>query len=171
MAVVVDALTRAQLRRQLGAVPVLYAMLEILQVREIVNRYCPSEAQVDQGAVAVVLVLNRLMAPRPLVHVADWVAQTVLTQTLGVSADKFNDDRLGRLLDALAAHQRDIWLEIVNVALVQFDIDLHFIFYDLTALVMQGEYPDSELVDYGFAHNTQWRKTHFDLTIGGIVAD
>ena len=87
LAVVVDALTRAQLRRQLGAVPVLYAMLEILQVREIVNRYCPSEAQVDQGAVALVLVLNRLMAPRPLVHVADWVAQTVLTQTLGVSAD------------------------------------------------------------------------------------
>lgn len=173
MAVVVDALTRAQLRRQLGAVPVLYAMLEILQVREIVNRYCPSEAQVDQGTVAMVLILNRLMAPRPLVHVADWVAQTVLTHaerptpapvepetwaTLGVSADKFNDDRLGRLLDALAAHQREIWLEIVNVALVQFDIDLHFIFYDLTALVMQGEYPDSALVDYGFAHNTPSNK-------------
>jgi transposase len=158
MAVVVDALTRAQLRRQLGAVPVLYAVLDILQVREIVNRFCPSEAQVDQGTVAMVLILNRLMAPRPLVRVADWVAQTVLTQTLGVSADKFNDDRLGRLLDALAAHQREIWLEIVNVALVQFDIDLHFIFYDLTALVMQGEYPDSELVDYGFAHNTPSNK-------------
>ena len=158
LAVVVDALTRAQLRRQLGAVPVLYALLEILQVREIVNRYCPSEAQVDQGTVAMVLILNRLMAPRPLVHVADWVAQTVLTQSLGVPADKFNDDRLGRTLDALAAHQREIWLEIVNVALVQFDIDLHFIFYDLTALVMQGEYPDSELVDYGFAHNTPSNK-------------
>ena len=158
MATVVDALTRAQLRRQLGAVPVLYAMLEILHVREIVNRYCPSAAQVDQGTVAVVLILNRLMAPRPLVHVADWVAQTVLTQTLGVPADKFNDDRLGRTLDALAAHQREIWLEIVNVALVQFDIDLHFIFYDLTALVMQGEYPDSKLVDYGFAHNTPSNK-------------
>ena len=158
MATVVDALTRAQLRRQLGAVPVLYAMLEILQVREIVNRYCPSAAQVDQGTVAVVLILNRLMAPRPLVHVADWVAQTVLTQMLGVPADKFNDDRLGRTLDALAAHQREIWLEIVNVALVQFDIDLHFIFYDLTALVMQGEYPDSKLVDYGFAHNTPSNK-------------
>jgi transposase len=158
LATVVDALTRAQLRRQLGAVPVLYALLEILQVREIVNRYCPSEAPVDQGTVATVLVLNRLMAPRPLVHVADWVAQTVLTQTLGGSAAKFNDDRLGRLLDALATHQRAIWLEIVNVALVQFEIDLHFIFYDLTALVMQGEYPDSDLVDYGFAHNTPSNK-------------
>jgi transposase len=154
MAVIADALTRAQLRRQLGALPVLYALLEVLHVREIINRYCPSDAQVDHGAVAVVLILNRLMAPRALVRVADWVAQTVLTQTLGVSADKFNDDRLGRTLDAIASHEREIWLEIVNAALVQFDIDVSFIFYDLTAFVMQGEFKDSDKVDYGFAHNT-----------------
>jgi len=154
LAVIVDALTRSQLRRQLGALPVLYALLEVLHVREIINRYCPSEAQVDHGAVVVVLVLNRLMAPRALVRVADWVAQTVLTQTLGVSADKFNDDRLGRTLDALAPHAREIWLEIVHVALVQFDLDVSFIFYDLTAFVMQGEFKDSDKVDYGFAHNT-----------------
>lgn len=154
MAVIVDTLTRAQLRRQLGALPVLYALLEVLHVREIVNRYCPTEAQVDHGAVVVVLVLNRLMAPRALVRVADWVAQTVLTQTLGVSAEKFNDDRLGRTLDAMASHEREIWLDIVNAALVQFDLDVSFIFYDLTAFVMQGEFKDSDKVDYGFAHNT-----------------
>src|SRR4030042_2676280 len=87
MAVIVDTLTRAQLHRQLGALPVLLALLEVLHVREIVNRYCPSDAQVDHGAVVVVLVLNRLMAPRALVRVADWVAQTVLTQTLNIPAD------------------------------------------------------------------------------------
>lgn len=154
LAVMVDALTRAQLRRQLGALPVLYALLEVLHVREIVNRYCPRDAQVDHGAVAVVLVLNRLRAPRALVRVADWVAQTVLTQTLNIPAEKFNDDRLGRTLDALAAHLREIWLEIVNATLVQFDMDVSFIFYDLTAFVMQGEFKDSDKVDYGFAHNT-----------------
>jgi transposase len=154
LAMLVDALTRSQLRRQLGALPMLYALLEVLHVREIVNRYCPTEAQVDHGAVVVVLVLNRLMAPRALVRVADWVAQTVLTQTLGLPADKFNDDRLGRALDAIASHEREIWLEIVNVALLQFDVDVRFIFYDLTAFVMQGEFQDSDKVDYGFAHNT-----------------
>jgi hypothetical protein len=133
MAVIVDALTRAQLRRQLGALPVLYALLEVLHIREIINRYCPSDAQVDHGAVAVVLILNRLMAPRALVRVADWVTQTVLTQTLGVSAEKLNDDRLGRTLDAMALHEREIGLDIVNAALVQFDIDVSFIFYDRSA--------------------------------------
>ena len=89
------------------------------------------------------------------------MAQTVLAQTLGIPANRFNDDRLGRTLDALASHEREIWLEIVNAALMQFDIDVSFIFYDLTAHVMQGEFKDSDKVDYGFAHNTpstiQWR--------------
>lgn len=154
MATVVDWLTRTQLRRQLGALPVLYALLDLLQVREIINRYCPTRGDVDHGAVAIVLILNRLTAPRPLYKVADWLAQTVLVHTLGIPAAKFNDDRLGRTLDALAEHPREIWLDIVNQALLRFHLDLHFLFYDLTALVMQGTFEDSQLVDYGFAHNT-----------------
>ena len=46
----------------------------------------------------------------------------------------------------IAAHQRDIWLDIVSQALRRFDIDLRFLFYDLTALVLQGAYTDSQLV-------------------------
>ena len=105
---VVDWLTRAQLRRQLGALPVLSALLEILQVQSIINRYCPSAAEVAPGTVAVVLILNRLLAPRPLYKVADWLAHTVLVHTLGIPAAKFNDDRLARTLDLLSAHAREI---------------------------------------------------------------
>lgn len=154
MATVVDFLTRAQLRRKMGSLPILYGLLEIIQVRQIINRHCPSAAEVDHGTVALVLVLNRLTAPRALYKVADWVAKTVLVTVLGVPAAKFNDDRLGRTLDAIAAHKRDIWLDIVHQALRRFDINLRFLFYDLTAFVMQGAFKQSELVDYGFAHNT-----------------
>lgn len=165
LATIVDWLTRAQLRRQLGALPVLYRLLEILDVRRIINRHCPSAAQVDHGAMVVVLVLNRLMAPRPLYKVADWLSQTVLVSVLGIPAAKFNDDRLGRTLDAIAAHQRDIWLDIVSQALRRFDIDLRFLFYDLTALVAHGAYTDSALVDYGFAHNTPSGKQKVKLGV------
>jgi len=176
LAAVVDWLTRAQLRRQLGALPVLYRLLEILDVRRIINRYCASATQVDHGAVVVVLVLNRLMAPRPLYKIADWLGQTVLVTVLGIPAAKFNDDRLGRTLDALAVHQRDIWLDIVSQALRRFNIDLRFLFYDLTALVAQGAYSDSQLVDYGFAHNTPSGKQKVKLGAtasadGAIPAD
>jgi hypothetical protein len=158
LAMVVDLLTKAQLHRHLGALPVLYALLEVLQVRQIINRYCPTAAQVDHGTVAMVLILNRLMAPRPLYRVADWIARTVLVDRLGIPASKFNDDRLGRTLDAISEHTRDIWQDIVHHALVRFDIDLSLIFYDLTAFVVHGAYSESEYAKFGFAHNTPMNK-------------
>jgi transposase len=154
MAGIVDLLTQAQLRRHLGALPVLYELLNVLQMRQIINRHCPTAAEVDHGTVAMVLILNRLMAPRPLFQVADWVARTVLVSVLGIPASKFNDDRLARTLDAISEHTRDIWQDIVHHALVRFDIDLSIIFYDLTAFVVHGVYSESDYVKFGFAHNT-----------------
>jgi transposase len=161
MAQVVDLLTRSQLRRHLGALPVLYALLQVLQVREIINRHCPTSAQVDHGTVAMVLILNRLVAPRPLYRIADWMARTVLVYQLGVPAEKFNDDRLGRTLDAISGHSRDIWQDIVHRALVRADVDLSIIFYDLTAFALHGSYANSEHVDFGFAHNPPMDKRKF----------
>jgi transposase len=154
LAEVIQVLTRRCVARYLGALPVLWVLLERLRVRDIINRYCPTESQVDHGAVSVVMILNRLVAPRPLYQVMDWLASTVLSDYLGVPAAKFNDDRLGRTLDALASHAQAIWQDIVSQALLRYRIDLSVLFYDLTALVMTGDYADSELVDYGFAHNT-----------------
>ena len=136
LADLIGVLTRRCVGRYLGALPVLYALLERLQVRVIINRYCPTESPVDHGAVAVVLVLNRLIAPRPLYRVMDWLAGTVLSDYVGVPAAKFNDDRLGRTLDALAEHAQAIWQDIASQALLRYRIDLSVLFYDLTALVM-----------------------------------
>ena len=154
----VDLLTHAQLRRHLGSLPVLYTLLELLHVREIINRHCPTAAEVDHGTVALVMVLNRLAAPRALYRVADWLSRTVLVYSLDVAAEKFNDDRLGRTLDALSQHTRDLWQDVVHQALIQFEIDLSFIFYDLTAFVVHGAYKGSEYADFGFAHNTPMNK-------------
>lgn len=147
LAEVIQVLTRRYVVRYLGALPVLYLLLEQLQVRTLINRYCPTDSPVDHGAVALVLVLNRLIAPRPLYRVMDWLASTILSEYLGVAATKFNDDRLGRTLDALAQHAQAIWQDIASQALLRYQIDLSVLFYDLTALVMTGEYDDSELVD------------------------
>jgi transposase len=170
LAQLVDLVTHSQLRRHLGALPVLYALLEGLQVREIINRHCPTKAEVDHGTVAMVLILNRLTMPLPLYQVADWLAQTVLVYTLGVPAAKFNDDRLGRTLDAISQHRRDIWQDVVHRAFVQAEIDLHLIFYDLTAFILHGTYADSQHADFGFAHNTPMNKRKFKTGLN-VAAD
>lgn len=170
LAQVVDWLTRSQLRRQLGVLPVLYALLDKLHVREIINRHCPTAAQVDHGTVALVLILNRLSTPQPLYKVADWLSQTVLVHTLDVPVAKFNDDRLGRTLDALSQHTQAIWLDVIQQAHRQADIDVTVLFYDLTAYVMHGEYQNSALVDFGFAHNTPLNKRKFKASLD-VTAD
>jgi hypothetical protein len=155
MAHVVDWLTARQVRYKLGALPVLYALLETLQVRQIVNRHCPTQAEVDHGTVVLVLALNRLLLPLPLYQITDWVGQTVLVAVLGVPASKFNDDRLGRTLDALYPHLGVIWLEIVEVALQKTGVDLSVIFYDVTACVAQGRFVETNLNN--LAH---WLRQH-----------
>ena len=170
MAQLVNWLTRGQQHYQVGALPVLYALLETLQVRHIINRHCPTKGEVDHGTVALVLVLNRLLFPLPLYQVADWVGRTVLATVLSVPAAKFNDDRLGRTLDALYPHLERIWLEVVERAMLKADIDLSLIFYDLTAFIAHGRYADSQQVDFGFAHNTPMNKRKFKLGLN-VAAD
>jgi transposase len=154
LAEVIRILTRRQVVRYLGALPVLVALLDRLQVRQIINRHCPTQSPVDHGAVVLVLVLNRLMAPRPLYKIVDWLATTLIAEHLGIPKGKFNDDRLGRTLDVLAEHLPAIWSDIQQQAFRYYKIDLSVLFYDLTALIMTGQYAQSELADYGFAHNT-----------------
>ena len=161
LAQVVDLLTRSQVRRHLGALPVLYALLETIQVREIINQYCPTRAQVDHGTVGLVLILNRLTMPLPVYQIADWLARTVLVYVLGIPAAKFNDDRLGRTLDAIQPRCREIWQDVVQRALVQAEVDLNLIFYDLTAYILHGDYTDSQYATFGFAHNTPMNKRKF----------
>jgi transposase len=163
LAGLVDLVTTAQLQYHLGLLPVLYALFEVLQVRQIINRHCPTAAEIDHGTVVLVLALNRLMAPRPLYKIADWLGQTVLVHQLGLAPEKFNDDRLGRTLDAISQQRSAIWQDIVDQALLRAEIDLSLIFYDLSAYVAHGEYADSQLVDFGFAHNTPMNKQKVKL--------
>jgi len=93
-----------QLSNWLGAIPILIPIFQRLNVVSIINRYCPCQADVDEGTAALILALNRLMSPRPLYKVADWMAETILNETFGISADKFHDRRLGDFLDAIYPH-------------------------------------------------------------------
>lgn len=170
LATVVDSVIKSQYRYKLGALPVLYGLLEILEVRESINRHCKTKAEVDHGTVALVMILNRLMMPLPLSQISDWIGQTVLTAELGIPASKFNDDRLGRTLDALYDKLGPIWLDIVNVAIRKGNIDLSLIFYDVTAFVAHGRYSESELIDFGFAHNTPSNKRKSKLSLN-VSAD
>jgi transposase len=154
----VDWLTRSQVTKLLAAIPILYPILAELDVEAIIDQCCPTEAEVNIGAVIVVLCLNRLTAPKPLSGIADWAAKTVIEELIGVPASKLNDDRLARALDAIYPHLEAIWAEIVCRALVRYQIDLSLVFYDLTAFYFEGEYKSSSCVTFGFTRIHKGKK-------------
>ena len=114
---------RVQIAHQLGAAPLLLPLLEDLRVPDIVNQFCPNRSDVDTGTIAIGMVLNRLMAPKPLYRVEDWMKETAIPELLSTSYDKFNDDRLGRVLEEMYPHLRPMWTQIITVAIEKFDSD------------------------------------------------
>jgi transposase len=142
-----------QLSKSLGAIPVLFPILRRLGVAQIINRHCAGGEEVSHGTTVEILALNRLMAPKPLYKVKEWMAETVLEDTLDISAEQMHDTRIGRTLDDLHPHLDAIWQDIAVQAVLTYDIDLQFIHYDITSVYFEGEYTESEKIDYGYSRD------------------
>jgi transposase len=158
-----------QLSHWIGAIPVLIPIFQQLNVVSIINRYCPCQADIDDGTVGLILALNRLMSPRPLYKVADWMAETVLQETLGIPSEKLHDRRIGDMLDTIYPHIDNIWKEVVYQALHQFGISFSFIHYDITSIYFEGEYEDSETIDYGYSRDNkpECKQVNLQMNITG----
>jgi transposase len=137
----------------LGALPLFYPILDTLDLRSIINELRPTKAKVDLGLVALVLVLNRLMAPQPLCWVNRWLAQTVLPAALDLSPAKMYDQRLGRALQALHPHLGEIWARLVVHAVQVWNIDLSVLHWDITSFYFTGAYTESELLRRGYSRD------------------
>jgi transposase len=169
-----------ELVRTLGALPLLLPLFERLGLRELVNRRGSltgaDTAELDLGVVTLVLVLNRLLAPKPLVHVETWLAGTALPDLLGLDAAKCNDDRLARALDALAPHLDALWQDLVVAAIMTFDLDLSRLCYDITSLSFCGDYEQAELIRFGYSrdHRPDRKQLELAATVtarGGVPTD
>jgi transposase len=137
----------------LSALPLLYPILDTLELRGTVNAVRSTEADLDLGLVVLVLALNRLMAPQPLCWVNRWLAQTVLPAALDVSPLKLYDQRLGRALDALHPHLGEIWARLVVRAIQVWQLDLSVLHWDITSFYFTGAYTQSELLRRGYSRD------------------
>jgi len=150
--------------RQVGAIPLLYPLLEGLQVRQLINGLTMSGAEIDLGRVVEVLTLNRLLAPRPLNHVGEWVGQSVVETMFGLDVSQLYDNRFGRALDNLQPILAEAWVELVSRVVSQEKIDLAVLHWDTTSIYLEGEYESRDLAAYG--HSSDGRSDHKQVKIG-----
>lgn len=160
----VDTALTTSVPRQIGAIPLVYPLLEALQIRQTINELIMTGADLDLGRVVEILTLNRLLAPRPLNHVGEWVEQSVVGTMFGLDVSKLYDQRFGRALDDLQPVLTEAWVQIVSRAVRQEKIDMEVLHWDTTSIYLEGEYEGSELAAYG--HSSDKRSGHKQVKIG-----
>jgi transposase len=130
----------------LGALAVLFPLLERMQVAEIIDQHLPKDSRADfsHGTVLGLLMAARLHQPTALSNVAAWANDTGADFLWQIPVEKLNDDRLGRSLDALFRERHSILAHVALHVSREFGIPLTELHYDPTHILFEGAYDHAE---------------------------
>jgi transposase len=127
----------------LGPLAVLRPLIDQLDIAAIIDRHIPTDAEFSHGTVLAVLLAGRLHGPTALVNLAQWAKEHGVEYLWNIPADKLNDDRLARALDAFFEQRHAILADITHEVLRRTELSLHRAHFDTTHLVLYGAYEAS----------------------------
>jgi transposase len=145
-----DATTRFNTER-VGALPVIAAYLEKLNLRTIIDEFVPWEGEVSLGTLVVVMICNRMLNPKAQYKIGEWAQRSGVCEYYGVSPEALNDDLLGRTLERVAAHAFTIQVQLVLHVIKTFGLDVSKIHYDISNVELYGAY-ERQLNEAGLAN-------------------
>jgi transposase len=128
-----------------GPLALIEPLLDRLDAEAIIDRHLPPDPQLEysHGQVLRLLLAARLCQPTALINVADWAKKTGADIFANIPAEKLNDDRLGRALDAFFEHRHSILGCITVQALNLTALPMNRLHFDPTDLVFFGAYESS----------------------------
>jgi transposase len=129
----------------LGPLAVVAPLLEQMNVAAIIDRHLPPDPQLEfsHGQVLRLLLGARLSQPLALVNVSRWAEESGAEYLWGVPADKLNDDRLGRALDAFFTQRHSILASVAAHVVHTYRLPMDRLHYDTTHLLVCGRYEGS----------------------------
>jgi transposase len=103
---------------------------------------------------AQVLVLSRFTDPSSELHIAEHSYEhSALEDLLGIPAEKVNDDRLYRSLDALLPLKDALETQLKERLGKLFDIEYDLLLYDVTSTYFEGEAAANPLAQRGYSRD------------------
>src|SRR5205814_1264344 len=111
-------------------------LLDRLGIASIIDQHLPPDPQrqFSHGKVLSLLLAARLCHPTALVRIPDWAREHAADILWGIPADKLNDDRLGRGLDAFFDKRHSIMADVTVRALQLTELSLQRLHFDTTDL-------------------------------------
>ena len=132
---------------QIGAALLVKGIMNRLGVVQAIDqalKYQP-EIGASYGTLAQAVIINRMsLDPQPLYLLPGWVGEQGIDYLLGIQADWLDDDRLGAMMEGLAAHQVEIWSAIIGKAVQDFQVELEWLHSDTTSVYFEGAYEDEQ---------------------------
>ena len=132
--------------RTIGPLVLTTPVLQRLGLREIVNHHCPiaEQADLDHGLVAELVTQSRLSDPGALYDLVGWADRYAIPALYSEleRAERLNDDRVGRMLDAIYDQRAVIWGDLLAKAACVYQLDLHRLHADTMALTLAGLFAD-----------------------------
>lgn len=138
------------LSKAIGPLPLLNRFLKRLDIERFFAEMVPAGDRRQRLSPAVglgVLLRNILIARRPLYGLSEWASrfEPELVGLPGEASQYFNDDRVGRCLDALfRADRSTLMTEIVVHAVEEFDLELRELHNDSTTVTFTGQYAEAD---------------------------
>lgn len=126
--------------RHFGDVYLGLALWKRLGLEEFCEKHIPSGREdIPWSVMTAVLSLSRFCAPSSELQIAEsWYKKTALDDLLGVPAEKINDDRLYRALDALLPHKDNLCKHLQKRYGELFGSKFDILIYDITSTYFEG---------------------------------
>jgi transposase len=156
--------------RSFGDVYLALALWKRLQLSEFCTEHIKSgKEEIPWSIMACILTLARFCAPSSELQIANfWYGTTALDDLLGVSADKINDDRLYRALDALLPHKEALCRHLQQRYGELFGTRFDFLFYDITSTYFEGAMKGNPQAKRGYSRDG--RPDCVQVTIGLVAS-
>jgi transposase len=131
--------------RNLGPLALITPLLDQLNLAGIIDQHLPPDPQLEfsHGAVLSLLVAARLCHPQALARIPDWAHDHAADVLWGIPAEKLNDDRLGRALDAFFEQRHSIMAAVTVRVLQEAELSLERLHFDTTDVTFCGVYERS----------------------------
>ena len=161
--------------KQVDVLPMVKHYISEMRLHELFDKYIPNDngCEIKPAQVLCMMLMNIVVAAKPLYKVDEWFIEHLDGKAEEmVNAGKYNDDRLGRCLEALFRSDRHSLMTEASVSAIKVhDLITTRLHNDTTTVSFAGAYKDQSpaaiQLDFGFNkdHRPDYKQLVFGLNI------
>ena len=163
--------------KQVDVLPMVKHYIAEMRLHELFDRYIPNDngCEIKPAQVLCMMIMNIVVAAKPLYKVDEWLIDYLDGKAEDkMIAGKYNDDRLGRCLDALFLVDRHGLMSEASLSAIKIhNLTTKLIHNDSTTISFAGayKYQSPAAIRLDFGHNKDHRPDYKQIVFGLNTTD